>query len=172
MHLTANGEIKFARKLATELFPREIIFDERTNLFVASFFGDSETADLKSNNELSVRGVNGLGEEIWHFDYAYSGNYLKMLTTQGQILVGGNYSLIKNEAGRTFSKPSGTNSFIISLDYSGALKKVMCYNSDASYESTIFHKVTDRNLNLIGSNGEHIIVDGNLENIYSSVPLK
>ena len=172
IHLTAEGELKFARRLKTELFPRELIYDERNNLFVASFFGERDTVDVKTNSELTVRGINGLGEEIWHFDYACSGNYLKMLATPSQILIGGNYTLIKNESGRTFTVPSGTNSFILSLDYTGALKKIACYASNASYEMTTFYKVSDRNLNLIGSKGEHLIVDGALENIYSSVTLK
>lgn len=172
VHLTADGEDKFAKRIETELFPRELIFEERSNLFILSFFADTETMDFRMSSDLSIRGVNGLGEEIWHYDYAYSGNYLKMLTTQTQILLSGNYSLIKNEAGRTFSKPAGTNSFILALDYTGALQKIMCYASDTNYESTIFHKVSDRNLNLIGSKGEHLIVDGSLDNIYSSLTLK
>ena len=172
IHLTSDGEVKFTKRIKTELFPRELLYDERSNLFILSFFGDNDMMDVKSNSELSVRGVNGLGDEVWHYDVAYSGNYLQMLTTQSQILLSGNYSLIKNEAGRTFSKPSGTNGFIMSLDYSGALKKIKCYASDADYEITTFHKVSDRNLNLIGNKGEHIIVDGSLENIYSSIVLK
>ena len=97
LHLTTDGDEKFATRLETELFPRELIYDERANLFITSFFGDTEAMDFRMNNELTVRGINGLGEEIWHFDYAYSGNYLKMLTTQAQVLISGNYTLIKSE---------------------------------------------------------------------------
>jgi hypothetical protein len=116
--------------------------------------------------------VNGLGEEIWHFDYVYSGDYLKMLSTPSRILLAGNYSTIKDKAGRIFSKPAGTNSFIMSIDYSGSLQKVKCYSSDKNYAMTTFYKVSDRNLNLLGDNGEHLIVDSALDNIYSSLTLK
>jgi hypothetical protein len=36
IHLTTAGDIRFANRLATELFPRELIFDERSNLFIVS----------------------------------------------------------------------------------------------------------------------------------------
>lgn len=171
VHLTSSGEIKFAKRLQTELFPRELVFVENSNLFILSYFGEQRKVNNKAENSLTVRAYNGLGEEVWHYDNLLSGTYEKMLTTQNNILIGGNYTRIKNEAGRTFSVTNGTNAYLLRLSLTGGLETIKCYSSNKGYDVTTFYKVSDRNINLIGPNDEHIIVDGNLEKVYSSVSL-
>jgi hypothetical protein len=172
VHLTSNGEVKFAKRIKTELFPRELVFIENSNLFIVSYFGEQEKVNDKAENSLTIRAYNGLGEEVWHYDNMLSGTYEKMLTTQNSILIGGNYTRIKNEAGRTFSVTSGTNAYLLRLSLTGGLEAIKCYSSDKGYSIDTFYKVSDRNINMIGPNDEHIIVDGNLEKLYSSVSLK
>jgi len=172
IHLTANGDIKLAKRIETELYPRELLFIERLNMYLLSFFGNSVEPDPNENSDLLVYGLNGLGGQLWQYKYSYAGEYTAMLTTQTQVLINGNFSLLKDASGRTYTKPGGTNSFILNLDFNGQLNNIKCYASDTNYRTIIFYKVSDRNLNLIGSDGEHLIVDGTLENIYSSVTLK
>lgn len=172
VHITSGGEIKFEKQVSTKLIPREVRFEEEKNMFILAFFGREEHMDISNEDSLAVFGINGLGEEVWNFDYKFSGNYLGMQLTTDKILIAGNYQKIIDHSGVEYATPQGSNSFVLSLEFSGHLQKIKCYASDTSYQATIFYKVGDNNLNLIGKNGEHIILNNTLENIYSSVMLK
>ena len=172
IHFTEDGQIKFIKKLKTELYPREINFIEANNMFVITFFGQQKMMDPQINSDLSVLTVNGLGQDIWQYDYSFKGDYVNMINTNNGFLIGGNYSLIKNKAGRTFSKSSGNNAYVLSLSSIGALNDIKCLTSDSDYLINTFYKVNENNINLIGTKGEQIIINADLKEIYSSVMMK
>jgi len=172
LHLTETGKVKFAQRLDTELFPRELSFIESTNIFVSTFFAEDLTFNTTAKSDLKVIVVNGLGEELWKYENTYSGDYQKIITTQSRFLIGGNYTVIKNKAGRTFTATSGTNAYVISLSFKGELEDIQCFESDSGYKIVTLYKVNDSNINLMGSKNEQIIINSNLERIYSSVLLK
>ncbi len=172
LHITETGGVKFARRLETELYPRELNFIETSNMFVLAFFGESNIMDAKLKSELKVLGINGLGEKLWQYDYSLSGDFQQIIHTQNSIIIGGNYSVIKNKAGLTYTSPSGTNAYMMSLSLNGELEQIQCLASDTPYKVISFYKVNDNNINLLGAKNEHIIINSKLEEIYSSINLK
>ena len=172
LHITETGKIKFAQRLETELFPRELSFVEASNIFVLTFFAETLEFNTKVKSDLKVIAVNGLGEELWEYDNTFSGDYQQLINTQNRFIIGGNYTVIKNKAGRTFTATSGTNAYVISLSLKGELKDIQCFVSDTSYKIVALYKVNDKNINLMGSKNEQIIINSKLEKIYSSIALK
>ena len=172
IHLTEGGQIKFAKRLDTELYPREINFIEANNMFVITFFGEEKLMDTQKSSDLSVLTINGLGQDIWQYDYSFKGDYVNMINTNNGFLIGGNYSVIKNKAGRTFTKSSGKNAYVLSLSSKGALIDIKCLASDSDYHINNLYKVNENNINLLGTKGEQIIINANLLEIYSSVTMK
>ena len=172
IHITDAGQIKFSKRLDTELYPREISFIEANNMFVITFFGEEKVMDTKSDSNLTLLTVNGLGQDIWQYDYSFKGDYVDMINTNDGFIIAGNYSVIKDKSGRTFSNSSGKNAYIISLSSLGALKDIKCYASNTDYTINTLYKVNENNINLIGTNREQIIINAELKEIYSSVTMK
>ena len=172
IHVTEAGQIKFSKRLDTELYPREISFIEANNMFVITFFGEEKVMDTQSDSNLTLLTVNGLGQDIWQYDYSFKGDYVDMINTNDGFIIVGNYSVIKDKSGRTFSNSSGKNAYVISLSSLGAIKDIKCFASNTNYTINTLYKVNENNINLIGTNREQIIINAGLKEIYSSVTMK
>ena len=172
LHITDAGEIKFAQRLTTNIYPRALTFVEASGMFVITFMGDKEIMDVNSSTQMEVMAVNGLGEEIWQYTNSFSGDYQQIITTQNNILIAGNFTRIKNKAGRTCNVSNGSNAYVTALSYTGSLQDIKCLASDTPYRINKVYKVSDKNINLLGTKGEHVIINSRLENIYSSIVFK
>lgn len=169
MHLTESGETKFYSQLETEQIPRELLYIESSNMFVTTYFGNNLRMIPDEKSGLMVIAVNGIGEAIWQYNYALSGDYVQMVNTQNNLLISGNYTSIKNIGGRQISARGGTNAYVISLTLSGELRDIKCFESASPYIIDQFYKVNDKNINLLGKDDQHIIIDSQLRTVYNSL---
>lgn len=154
VYLNEKGEQKFLVRLAERGFPRQIDFTEKSNSFVLLFKGQQEVPNLAAPENLTLVGINALGDVLWKRQLGFAGALTDFINLiDGHMLIG-NYTVIKDLQGKEHkTKPGESSPFMVKFSGKGDIEKIHPIPTTKSVLVMKVVKVTDRSINLLGKEG-------------------
>lgn len=150
IHVLLDGTTKIAKRLDLDLFPRELLFDEKQNGFVACLSGNLPSVDNNRQNKLTLIKINSLGEQVWTYTDIEPSGFIGLVKTHEGFLIARNknntstvLTTVDNEGGKT-------NERTLSL---------------ANASINRIYKLNDASIHLLGADS-YCIVNSKLEEIY------
>jgi hypothetical protein len=154
VYLNEKGEEKFHVRLADKAVSRKISFTERTNSFVLLFKGQTELPDFSALENLTLVGVNALGDILWRRQVVMAGTLTDFVNLIDGHMLAGNYTTLKDMQGKEHkTKPGESNPFLVRFNDKGDIETVRPIASSKPVFITNLVKATDRSINLIGKEG-------------------
>jgi hypothetical protein len=154
VYLNEKGETKFSVRMADHAVPRKISFTERSNSFVILLKGQEETPNYTIVENLTLTGINALGDVLWRRQLAMAGGLTDFLNLIDGHMLAGNYTMLKDIQGKEHrSKPGESNPFVVRFNDRGDIEKVLPIATTKPVYILNMVKVTDKSVNLIGKEG-------------------
>ena len=154
VYLNEKGEEKFHVRLADKAVSRKISFTERTNSFVLLFKGQTEIPDFSALENLTLTGVNALGDILWRRQVVMAGTLTDFINLADGYMLAGNYTTLRDLQGKEHkTKPGESNPFLVRFNDKGDIETVRPISSSKPVFITNLVKATDRSINLIGKEG-------------------
>lgn len=154
VYLNDKGEEKFRVRLADRAVARKITFSERSNSFVLLFKGQDEVPNFMASENLSLVGVNALGDRLWRRQLTLAGEIVDLVNLIDGHLLAGNYTQLRDLSGKEHNAKAGeSNPFLVKFGERGDVEKVLPIPTQHPVHITNLVKVTDRSINLVGKQG-------------------
>ncbi len=161
VYLNEKGEEKFHVRVADRTVPRKINFSERSNSFVLLFKGQEETANYATLENLSIVGVNALGDRLWRRQVTMAGGLTDFVNLIDGHMLAGNYTQLRDLSGKEHIAKSGeSNPFLVKFNDRGDIENILPISTTKPVYITNLVKVTDRSINLIGKEGTMSLLSG------------
>ena len=154
VYLNEKGEEKFHVRIPDKTFPRKISFTERTNSFVLLFKGQKEVDEYFALENLTLVGVNALGDILWRRQLTMAGAVTDFINLIDGYMLAGNFTQLRDLQGKEHkSKQGESNPFIVKFSDRGDIEAVKPLITTKPIFITNVLKVTDKSINLIGREG-------------------
>ncbi len=154
VYLNEKGEEKFHVRMADKAFPRKISFTERTNSFVLLFKGQDEVPAYSTFENLTLVGVNALGDVLWRRQLLMAGAITDFINLIDGHMLAGNFTLLRDLQGKEHkAKPGESNPFLVTFTDRGDIESIKPFSTTKPVFMTNLVKVTDKSINLIGKEG-------------------
>lgn len=154
IYLNEKGEEKFRVRLADRSVARRITFTERTNSFVLLLKGQDEVANLSVPENLTLVGINALGDRLWRRQVTFAGEIIDFVNLIDGHMLAGNYTLLRGPNGQEHVAKAGeSNPFLVRFSEKGDIEKVLPITTSKPVHITNLVKVSDRSINLVGKEG-------------------
>ena len=154
VYLNEKGEQKFLVRLPERAFARKISFTEKSNSFVLLFKGEAEKPNYEVSENLTLVGVNALGDILWRRRLGMAGMVTDLINLMDGHMVIGNYASLKDLHGKEHkTKPGETNPFLVKISAQGNIERVHLIPTVKPVFITHVVKVTDKSINLLGKEG-------------------
>ncbi|MCF6359145.1 MAG: hypothetical protein L3J29_00100 [Cyclobacteriaceae bacterium] len=149
-----DGNIKIAKRLGSDLYPRKVLYNEEQNSFVISYNGNNLTLDDSEKNKFELKTINSLGEVSWTYSDANVGSFVGFLRTEnGYIIARNSISLGKPKV------------LLTKVDFAGVKGQEKIINLGVSVPIQRIYKLNDASIHLIGD-GLYQMINANLEKVY------
>ena len=188
VYINENGEEKLSKRLEEEDYPRALNYAESTNSYIISLKGAIPVQEEKVEQDFVMLNINVLGDQLWSYRDSFSGTVEKVINVSNGYLIGGNFTIKKDNQGsevRTKIANNQTNVFIDMVSKVGKRENTLLIGSPKSYFLKDIVKVNDGNINLLGLVGNynldrnrsldysnnlvHIITNAKLQVIHNSL---
>ena len=171
-------------KVAEQKMARQLLYQERSNSFIMVFKGDTEGQNYQQEEQLSLVSINILGDLLWRRDVSLSGTIQDVVPVRDGYVLVGNYTSIRNTAGKEFKTKVAlrqANPYLIKLGLTGNVLNILPVTTDRSICVGPVVKVNDESINILGyettfdqvdalsagGNAFHMMADYNLKKICS-----
>ncbi len=154
LHVLADGSTKMSTHLATSLFPRAILYNDKQNSFALCFNGNTPHLENSAKNELELTILNSLGEVGW----SYSENNIGAFVSLNQIKSG--YLISRNS-----TTVSSTKVLLTKVSDTGAKLSDKLIEVPGNKPISRVYKLNDTSIHLIGDNAYQMI-NSKLQKIY------
>lgn len=160
VYLNDEGKEKVNSRLGIEGYPRKVLFDQNNSRFLIALKGKNKEQELAKEEKSNLIAFNTLGDKLWERDLIFSGTIEDVLNIQDNYLVVGNFTLIKDQDGKTYrtgAHAGEANAFVLKLTGQGDISKVSVFQKPLAYQIRKVYKVNDGNIHLFGlqDNGEN-----------------
>ncbi len=154
IYLNDKGEEKFHIRLADRHVPRTLTFSERSNSFVLLFKGQHEVPDITTTEHVTLVGINALGDKQWRRQLTLAGGIVGLVNLIDGHMLAGNYTLLRDLSGKEHvARPGEANPFLVRFNDRGDVERVLTVATTKPVFVGRLIKVTDRSINLIGTEG-------------------
>ncbi len=154
VYLNEKGESKFHVRLAERTVARKVTFNERTNSFVLLFKGQTEAGNLTTTENLTILGVNALGDKQWRRQISMAGDIIGLVNLMDGHLLTGNFTMLRDLSGKeTTTKAGESLPYIVKWNDRGDIERIVPIASAKAAYITNMVKINDRSINLVGREG-------------------
>jgi len=154
IYLNEKGEEKFHVRLADRDVPRKITFSERSNAFVLLFKGQEDTPSFSSPENLTLVGVNALGDKLWRRQLLFAGGITDFVNLIDGHMLAGNFAVLRDLSGKEHrARPGESNPFLVKFNERGDIEQIAPIPTTKAVYITNLVKVADRSINLVGKEG-------------------
>ncbi|NJN42566.1 MAG: hypothetical protein HC811_10400 [Flammeovirgaceae bacterium] len=153
IYLDEKGDQKLSVRLKDKTYPRKLLYSEKNNSFIMLLKGKEEIQNNAEPESISIGSANVLGDVLWRKDYSITGNVVDLIPVIDGYLIAGNYSVIKDLAGkeyRTKISSQECSPFVMKISEHGEWVEVNPISTPSSIYIDRVIKVNDNSINLIG----------------------
>jgi hypothetical protein len=152
IYLNEKGEDKIRLRLKEKVFPRFLLYSEKSNQFVLTFKGNDLQQQFAAAENITTLGVNILGQEVWRKEIPLKGTITDVINLADGYMLAGNFTEIKDTTGKEIRTKAGTsecNPYLVRLSERGDVMHITPVLSASSVYLTRLVKVNDTSINLI-----------------------
>lgn len=149
-----DGNLKMAKRLESNLFPRDLMYNEEQNSFVICYNGDREQIENNEENKLEFKTINSLGEISWTYTDNVKGSFVGLVRTEGGYIIARNTTMV-----------SSSKVLLTVVDFKGAKGKESLLAIGSSGLVDRVYKLNDASIHLIGTN-QYQMINAKLEKVY------
>ena len=151
VNLGSHGEERFRTLLPDSRTARKLLYSERANGFVLVQRGVSESDDPASDQAVRLTHMNALGEVDWQREFSWKGTLAGIFDLSDGYGLAGNYSEIRDHAGKLHktASPAELFPFLVRMNTAGEIRLIQPVQADKPV-------LIDRVVRL-GDNGIHFI---------------
>jgi len=149
-----DGTIKAEIRLDSELYPRNLLYNDEQNSFVVCYNGEEEELVNTAKNKLELTTINSLGEPSWTYSDTSIGAFV------GLVRTGQGYLLIRNSTTISSSK-----ALLTKVDFKGLKANEAFLDVGSSAVIDRVYKLNDASIHLMGAD-MYQMINAKLEKVY------
>jgi len=150
-----DGNIKITKRLESDLYPRNVLYNEEQNSFIIAYNGDQPVLNTANKNSFELKTINSLGEISWTYTDTNIGLFIGLLKIEE------GYLIARNSV--TLNKPKA---LLTKVNFTGTKgkEKIMDIGSSSAPLERIY-KLNDASIHLLG-HGLYQMINVDLEKVY------